>query len=83
MATFESLCETLPDENCVLTSREIFTEVRGNGYGTPNDTPRQADREVFSQKYKSSLSRKMSVNHPHCKHDDYYSFIGIIGYIMI
>ncbi|XP_076121444.1 ral guanine nucleotide dissociation stimulator-like 1 isoform X1 [Alosa pseudoharengus] len=26
MATFESLCETLPDENCVLTSREIFTE---------------------------------------------------------
>ncbi|XP_062388045.1 ral guanine nucleotide dissociation stimulator-like 1 [Sardina pilchardus] len=25
-ASFESLCETLPDENCVLTSREIFTE---------------------------------------------------------
>lgn len=27
MATFEHLCETFPDENCVLTSREILVEV--------------------------------------------------------
>ncbi|XP_028270616.1 ral guanine nucleotide dissociation stimulator-like 1 isoform X2 [Parambassis ranga] len=26
MATFELLCETFPDENCVLTSREILVE---------------------------------------------------------
>lgn len=28
MAIFEQLCETFPDENCVLTSREILVEVR-------------------------------------------------------
>lgn len=27
MATFDHLCETFPDENCVLTSREILVEV--------------------------------------------------------
>ncbi|XP_026216261.1 ral guanine nucleotide dissociation stimulator-like 1 isoform X2 [Anabas testudineus] len=26
MATFDNLCETFPDENCVLTSREILVE---------------------------------------------------------
>lgn len=27
MTTFDHLCETFPDENCVLTSREILVEV--------------------------------------------------------
>uniref|UniRef100_A0A672PZB4 Ral guanine nucleotide dissociation stimulator-like 1 n=1 Tax=Sinocyclocheilus grahami TaxID=75366 RepID=A0A672PZB4_SINGR len=27
MSVFENLCETFPDENCVLTSREIFVDV--------------------------------------------------------
>lgn len=27
MAAFDQLCETFPDENCVLTSREILVEV--------------------------------------------------------
>lgn len=27
MSTFDHLCETFPDENCVLTSREILVEV--------------------------------------------------------
>lgn len=27
MATFDHLCETFPDENCVLTNREILVEV--------------------------------------------------------
>lgn len=28
VAVFDQLCQTFPDENCVLTSREILTEVR-------------------------------------------------------
>jgi len=28
MATFDNLWETFPDENCVLTNREILVEVR-------------------------------------------------------
>ncbi|KAJ8251762.1 hypothetical protein GJAV_G00225170 [Gymnothorax javanicus] len=35
MATFEQLCETFPDENCVLTSREILLE---DGAHPPVDT---------------------------------------------
>lgn len=31
VATFDNLCETFPDENCVLTNREIFVEVRISG----------------------------------------------------
>ncbi|KAG9343952.1 hypothetical protein JZ751_013341 [Albula glossodonta] len=31
MATFEHLCETFPDENCVLTSREILVESSPGG----------------------------------------------------
>ena len=34
MAAFELLCETFPDENCVLTNREILLEV-----STPRRTP--------------------------------------------
>lgn len=30
MATFDQLCQTFPDENCVLSSREILEEVRIN-----------------------------------------------------
>lgn len=29
MAMFNNLCETFPDENCVLTNRELLAEVRG------------------------------------------------------
>uniref|UniRef100_A0A4W6BQB2 Ral guanine nucleotide dissociation stimulator-like 3a n=1 Tax=Lates calcarifer TaxID=8187 RepID=A0A4W6BQB2_LATCA len=32
MATFDHLCETFPDENCVLTSREILVEVNTCGF---------------------------------------------------
>ena len=28
MATFDNLWETFPDENCVLTNRELLLEVR-------------------------------------------------------
>uniref|UniRef100_A0A3Q1GMG5 Ral guanine nucleotide dissociation stimulator-like 3a n=1 Tax=Acanthochromis polyacanthus TaxID=80966 RepID=A0A3Q1GMG5_9TELE len=31
MATFDHLCETFPDENCVLTSREILVESLSSG----------------------------------------------------
>lgn len=30
MATFDNLWETFPDENCVLTNRELLLEVRRN-----------------------------------------------------
>lgn len=30
MATFDNLWETFPDENCVLTNRELLVEVRRN-----------------------------------------------------
>ncbi|XP_070776386.1 ral guanine nucleotide dissociation stimulator-like 1 [Enoplosus armatus] len=37
MATFDHLCETFPDENCVLTSREILVEdgSHSDGSATP------------------------------------------------
>lgn len=28
MATFNHLCETFPDENCVLTNKDLLGEVR-------------------------------------------------------
>lgn len=28
VAIFDQLCQTFPDENCVLTSRELLIEVR-------------------------------------------------------
>lgn len=36
MSFFENLCETFPDENCVLTSREIFVD---DGSQTDMDNP--------------------------------------------
>ncbi|KAI1884026.1 hypothetical protein AGOR_G00222140 [Albula goreensis] len=39
MATFEHLCETFPDENCVLTSREILVE-DGNHTAMDNSSPK-------------------------------------------
>ncbi|XP_056890421.1 ral guanine nucleotide dissociation stimulator-like 1 isoform X1 [Takifugu flavidus] len=34
VAVFDQLCQTFPDENCVLTSREILTEDRGQPEAT-------------------------------------------------
>lgn len=34
MATFDNLCETFPDENCVLTNKELLGEVRKNNTPT-------------------------------------------------
>ncbi|XP_035253640.1 ral guanine nucleotide dissociation stimulator-like 1 isoform X1 [Anguilla anguilla] len=39
VAIFENLCETFPDENCVLTSREILVE-DGNRHTEDSSTPR-------------------------------------------
>ncbi|KAG5853858.1 hypothetical protein ANANG_G00031050 [Anguilla anguilla] len=39
VAIFENLCETFPDENCVLTSREILVE-DGNQHTEDSSTPR-------------------------------------------
>ncbi|XP_042561238.1 ral guanine nucleotide dissociation stimulator-like 1 [Clupea harengus] len=52
VAMFESLCETLPDENCVLTSREIFTE-DGSQQAMENISPNMLKR--------CTISRQMSV----------------------
>ncbi|KAG9338749.1 hypothetical protein JZ751_025185 [Albula glossodonta] len=39
MATFDNLCETFPNENCVLTSKEILVE-DGSHQAEINSTPR-------------------------------------------
>lgn len=38
-ATFDQLCQTFPDENCVLSSREILEEVRVKPQKPLNLTP--------------------------------------------
>lgn len=40
MAVFNHLCETFPDENCVLTSREILAEVTTCSLGLTRHTAR-------------------------------------------
>ncbi|XP_059190552.1 ral guanine nucleotide dissociation stimulator-like 1 [Centropristis striata] len=42
-ASFDHLCETFPDENCVLTSREILVEdgTHPDGSATPSSVSRQ------------------------------------------
>lgn len=39
VATFDNLCETFPDENCVLTNREIFVE-EGNQAAEVDTVPK-------------------------------------------
>ncbi|XP_031140355.1 ral guanine nucleotide dissociation stimulator-like 1 isoform X2 [Sander lucioperca] len=46
MATFDLLCEIFPDENCVLTSREILVEDGTQPDGSA--TPGSASRHSFS-----------------------------------
>ncbi|XP_039663127.1 ral guanine nucleotide dissociation stimulator-like 1 isoform X2 [Perca fluviatilis] len=46
MATFDLLCEIFPDENCVLTSREILVEDGTQPEGSA--TPGSASRHSFS-----------------------------------
>ncbi|XP_063039571.1 ral guanine nucleotide dissociation stimulator-like 1 [Engraulis encrasicolus] len=56
VTTFEGLCETLPDENCVLTSREILTEdgCQPNNQQVENISPKTLK--------KCTLSRRVSVS---------------------
>ncbi|XP_056609072.1 ral guanine nucleotide dissociation stimulator-like 1 [Triplophysa dalaica] len=43
MSVFENLCETFPDENCVLSSREIFVD-DGSQSDMDNTTPETSKR---------------------------------------
>lgn len=52
VSTFEGFCEILPDESCVLTSREIFTE-DGSQPAVENISPKMLK--------KCTLSRQISV----------------------
>ncbi|KAF3843944.1 hypothetical protein F7725_015992 [Dissostichus mawsoni] len=51
MNTFDHLCETFPDENCVLTSREILLEdgTHSDGSATPSSVSRHIEFEILSQ----------------------------------
>ncbi|KAM8773440.1 ral guanine nucleotide dissociation stimulator-like 1 isoform 1-T2 [Acanthopagrus schlegelii] len=46
MATFDHLCETFPDENCVLTSREILVEDGSHSDGSKSPQLCSASREM-------------------------------------
>ncbi|KAJ8404160.1 hypothetical protein AAFF_G00339330 [Aldrovandia affinis] len=52
MATFEQLCETFPDENCVLRSREILVE-DGSQPAADNSSPKTAKRSPISRQLSS------------------------------
>lgn len=76
-------------ELCVNQQGDLDRGERRKGMGHPVTHPDRltARCTVKSRKktewdWACNLSTKMSVNHPHCKHDNYYSLIGIIGYIM-
>ncbi|XP_026159727.1 ral guanine nucleotide dissociation stimulator-like 1 isoform X2 [Mastacembelus armatus] len=54
MATFDNLCETFPDENCVLTSREILVE-DGN-HPDSNATPTFKSPQLCSGSRQTNVS---------------------------
>lgn len=54
-AAFNQLCETFPDENCVLTSREFLVEVRGFIDALPN-TPSSKPKPMTGTRQTTELS---------------------------
>lgn len=55
-AAFNQLCETFPDENCVLTSREILVEVRTSMKDFVSlQAAKQTNPEVFHTKSPASF----------------------------
>ncbi|XP_056228503.1 ral guanine nucleotide dissociation stimulator-like 1 isoform X1 [Seriola aureovittata] len=55
MATFDNLCETFPDENCVLTTREILVE--DGSHPDSSATPGPKSPQLCSVSRQMSLSR--------------------------
>lgn len=53
VSVFENLCETFPDENCVLTSREILVEDGGQA-AVENISPRTSKRCAVSRQMSST-----------------------------
>ncbi|KAM9362534.1 ral guanine nucleotide dissociation stimulator-like 1 [Symphorus nematophorus] len=54
MATFDHLCETFPDENCVLTSREILVEDGSHTDGSATPGPKSPQLCSASRQMSSS-----------------------------
>ncbi|XP_016103525.1 ral guanine nucleotide dissociation stimulator-like 1 [Sinocyclocheilus grahami] len=53
MSVFENLCETFPDENCVLTSREIFVD-DGSQADMDNTTTKTSKRCPLTKQMRSA-----------------------------